>query len=463
MIGITGWGCYVPRYRLSGETLAQAWGGGKGGSRSVASYDEDSVTMACEATLECLAGRDPQSVSRVYFASTSPAYLEHQNAAIISAVADLPQDTMVADFGGSLRAGLTALRAAYDAVKAEEAQSVLVAAADLRQALPGDPAERSLGDAAGAFLIGRDNPIAVIKGVYSDSRLFIDYWRRQEDKFVQAGDAKFINDKGILVHLPEAAKAILDRMDLAKNDVAAVVYYAPDGGMRKSLDKALGFAPETYLKEDPQAVVGNSGNAQVFLGLLAALAKSKPGDKILVMSHGSGVDGILLEVTEHIGRFQSSLAAQLGKGRPLASYAKFLAFRKLVPQEELNVWASPVVLWREEKVNVRRWGKKCKGCGEVNFPPRFRCWNCESDQMEDVKMPRQGEVFTFTLDTLPPNPDPPTPMVSVALEGGGRLYAQMVDVDAKAVKIGMKVEMVFRRIHDGGGYHNYFWKFRPAE
>jgi len=37
----------------------------------------------------------------------------------------------------------------------------------------------------------------------------------------------------------------------------------------------------------------------------------------------------------------------------------------------------------------------------------------------------------------------------------------MTDVDPAEVKIGDRVEMVFRKLHQGGGYNNYFWKFRP--
>jgi uncharacterized OB-fold protein len=38
----------------------------------------------------------------------------------------------------------------------------------------------------------------------------------------------------------------------------------------------------------------------------------------------------------------------------------------------------------------------------------------------------------------------------------------MTDVEASEVKVGMKVEMTFRRLHEGGGFHNYCWKCRPA-
>jgi hydroxymethylglutaryl-CoA synthase len=50
----------------------------------------------------------------------------------------------------------------------------------------------------------------------------------------------------------------------------------------------------------------------------------------------------------------------------------------------------------------------------------------------------------------------------VDMQGGGRVYAQMTDINKKDVKIGMDVELVFRKIHEGGGFNNYWWKFRPV-
>ncbi|HUT52291.1 MAG TPA: OB-fold domain-containing protein [bacterium] len=462
MIGITGWGCYVPRYRLTGEVLAQAWGGSKAGARAAANHDEDTITMAAEAAMECVAGRDPLEVDRLYFATTTRPYLEHQNAAIVAAVADLRHDILACDFGASVRSSTNALRAAYDAVKSDEANQVMVCASDMRLAEPGDPAERTLGDGAAALMVGRGKPVAVFKGFFSTSRVFLDYWRTQTDRYIQSGDAKFITDEGIMVQVPEMVDEFLASMDLAREEIAAVVYYAPEMKLRKALDKKLGFKASAYPADEPQSQIGNTGSAQVFFSLLAALQKSKPGDKIVMINHSSGADACLMEVTEHIANFKTSLNEQIAAGRPISSYAKYLKFRKVLPQEQLNVWASPPVLWREEKQNVRRLAKKCKACGAVQFPVRYQCWNCGKEEMGTVKLQRRGEVFTFTLDSLVPNPDPPTPMVSVDLEGGGRLYTQMTDTDPKTVKIGMKVEMVFRKLHEGGGFYNYFWKFRPV-
>ena len=105
MIGITAIGGYVPRYRLSGKLLASVWGGGGGGGeRAVANYDEDSLTMACEAALNALHGRDPSRIGACLLASTTPPYLEKSSATILAAVADLGHEVLPADLGGSIDA-----------------------------------------------------------------------------------------------------------------------------------------------------------------------------------------------------------------------------------------------------------------------------------------------------------------------------------------------------------------------
>ncbi len=463
MIGIIGWGCYIPRYRLTGEQFKAAWGSGGKGSRAVASYDEDALSMAAEAALESLFGHDPLEVDRLYFASCSAPYREHLNAALVAGVADLRDDIFTCDFSGSLRAGTSALRAAYDAVKADAAEHVMVTISDVRLALPGDAMEQELGDGAAALLVGRGSPVAVFKGFYSTSKIFLDYWRRSEDSFIQSGDPKFIGDKGIGIHVPEALNLLLESMDIAKEEISAVVYYSPNMRSRRGLNKALNFPPDKYLDDPPQARIGNTGTAQVFLELLAALSQARPGDRIVMLNYSSGADAILIEVTDEIEKFKTSLHDQIEKARPLKSYEKYLSFRGILPGEKLNVWTALPVLWREEKPNIRLLAKKCKVCGAIQYPPREICWQCSShDQFETVKLNRRGKIYTFTHDYLPPNPDLPTTMVSADMQGGGRVYAQMTDIDKKEVKIGMDVELVFRKIHEGGGFNNYWWKFRPV-
>ncbi|TMA64738.1 MAG: 3-hydroxy-3-methylglutaryl CoA synthase, partial [Deltaproteobacteria bacterium] len=135
MVGITRIATYVPRRRLDRTVLGQTWGTRVApGRRSVAGLDEDPLTMAVDAVLACLDDADPAGFDALYFASTSSPYLEKQVASVVATAADLPRTTAVADFGGSVRAGVAALRVALDGVRAGSLRNVLVAAADARLA-----------------------------------------------------------------------------------------------------------------------------------------------------------------------------------------------------------------------------------------------------------------------------------------------------------------------------------------
>src|SRR5437879_3384017 len=112
MVGLVSVGAYGPRYRLTGALLREAWGGAGDGERALANYDEDSLTMACEAALAALTGRDVSRVGACFLASTSAPYAEKSTATLLASVCDLAPDAITADLGGSLRCGTTALRLA---------------------------------------------------------------------------------------------------------------------------------------------------------------------------------------------------------------------------------------------------------------------------------------------------------------------------------------------------------------
>jgi hydroxymethylglutaryl-CoA synthase len=71
-------------------------------------------------------------------------------------------------------------------------------------------------------------------------------------------------------------------------------------------------------------------------------------------------------------------------------------------------------------------------------------------------------ITTFTVDRLAYSLSPPVVAAVIDFDGGGRLQCELTDVDPKAVKIGDRVEMTFRRLFTASGVHNYFWKARPV-
>ena len=89
-VGILAFGAYLPRLRLSRKAVADAnaWfaAGLKGlakGERSMANWDEDSITMAVEASRDCLTSHKAEDVRSLYFASTTHPFKDRQNAGVI--------------------------------------------------------------------------------------------------------------------------------------------------------------------------------------------------------------------------------------------------------------------------------------------------------------------------------------------------------------------------------------------
>ncbi|MCI0408768.1 MAG: 3-hydroxy-3-methylglutaryl CoA synthase, partial [Acidobacteria bacterium] len=196
MIGILDYAAYVPITRLPRAEIARAWGRrsilpSSVGERAVANFDEDSLTLAAEAALRCLSYTGDQQPDGVYFASTTAPDQERSAATLIAAAADLPREIRTANFGGSLRAGTSALLAALDAVKGGPAWSVLVSAADCRLAEPGQMAEELIGDGAAAFLVGEGEALAVVEAAYSIAEEFPGTWRGSQDLFVRSDDERF--------------------------------------------------------------------------------------------------------------------------------------------------------------------------------------------------------------------------------------------------------------------------------
>jgi len=465
-IGLISVGGHVPRYRLSGKALAQVWGGGGGGGeRAVANYDEDALTMATEAVLDALAGRDASRVGACFFASTSAPYVEKSNATVLATAVDLPVQMLTADVTGSLRSGTTALRLALDAVAAGSVREAVVAAGDMRPVAPGGELEPLLGDGAGAAVVGSERVIATFAGGFTVSHEFTDVWRNDGERYISSlPDATFVKAYGLDQHIPEAIAGLLEKTGRKKEDIAKLVLYAPDARTHAALARQLKF-PEAAMPREPViGKAGNTGTASCLLGLAAALEEARPHDQILVVSYGNGAEALLFEATDALASYRASrpIGQQLAAGRSLTHYGKLLRFRRHVETEVIRAFSSVPTAVREERQNFRLYGQKCADCGAISYPRRHLCWKCSSTRFTEHKLGRRGRVFTFTKDHLVPNPDPPTVMVVADLDGGGRFYAQLTDCDPATVTFEMPVELTFRRIHEGEGYVNYFWKFRPV-
>jgi len=462
MVGITRYASYVPVHRLDRRLIEQAWGTRQAkGEVAVANYDEDALTMACDAAISCL-GDQPAPVDGAYFASVSAPYGEKQIASVLATVCDLPRALFSADFAGSTRAGLSATLAALRVVQSVAAHTVLVAAADVRTAAPENELEGVLGDAAAALTVGDGDVIAEFVDAASIADEFTHFWRTDVQRTVQMAGGRFASDFGYGRDLGAAIRTILERQRLEPQAIQRVALASPDARAAADLAKSLGFDAKTQLVSPLHGEIGATGSAEPLLLLARALDAAAPGDFILVGGFGEGADALLFRATPALAAARAAvpLARWLAAKTPLPSYERYLKFRRLVEVEEVSDVVTSVLEFKERKQDIRLYGSKCQACGQVQYPMARVCIRCRAqEQMEDVRIARRGDVFTFTVDHLIPNLEHPLPMAVIDADGGGRVYLQIADADD--IQIGARVAFTYRRLHEGGGNRNYYWKARP--
>lgn len=468
MVGITAYGAYVPFNRLQRKKIKDVLGiPVAGGEKAVANYDEDSVSMAVSAALNCIAGKDTGRIDALYFATTTSPYREKQSATTIAKAIDLRDDIRTADFADSLRVGSTALLTAVDAVRSW-AGEVLVTMADCRLGASQSQFEQTLGDGGVAFVVGKENVLAEVEYCHSIAGEIIDYWRSSQDTFIRSWEERFIISQGYNRAVPLTVKQLLQKVNLSPADFARIVLYGPNPRYQMALAQKMGFQSE-QIQDSLFATVGNAGTANAPMMLAGALDEASPGDRILFVTFGEGCDALIFRVTDNISSFRplKSLNEYIQSKRSDMDYGKYLKWRNLLTLEpprrpERNI-PSVAAMWRKYKQNLSFYGSRCTACGTPQFPVQRVCIHCQAkDEMEDYRFAdKKAVITTYTVDYLAASPDPPTTIAVIDFSGGGRMICEMTDADPSRVEIGMEVEMSFRRLYEAGGIHNYFWKAQP--
>jgi hydroxymethylglutaryl-CoA synthase len=477
VVGIKSYGAYIPRYRMNHNTIFLAVGFlgtfPAPGENAVANYDEDTLSMAVAAGIDCLSGMKREEVDGLYLATTSQPYMLRQTSAIVATALDLQPSIRTADFIGSTKAGTSALVSAFDAVNGGTSSNVLVCASDCRLSKPGSSQEPLYGDGAATFLVASDDVIATFEGFYSVSYDFPDRWRAAGEKFEHAWEDRFIRDEGYARMIPQVISGLLKKYNLNIKDFAKIAYpclYAREhGAIAKRLGAEPGQIQDTLLDK-----IGDTGSASPLMMLAAALEDANPGDKILIASFGNGSDALFFQVTEKIKRLtdRRGVKKNLASKKELSSYEKYLAFRNLAPMDlgmraEESVRTPMSTLFRERKSILALFGSKCKRCGTPQYPAQRVCVNPDCgavDEMESYRFSdKKGVLFTYTGDNLAASIDPPAMYGIVDFDGGGRFWFDLTDCDIDSVKVGMPVEMTFRRkyIDEASGVCGYSWKATP--
>jgi hydroxymethylglutaryl-CoA synthase len=467
MAGIVSYGSYVPYRRLKRAAIAAVLGTPAGkGERAIASFDEDSVSMAVEAVRDALKAAPPGDVQALVFATTTPPYAEKLSAAVIGAAAMLPAEIRASDMTGSVRAGLSALLQGADAVSGGVKRAI-VAIGDCRLAAPEGKAEQTTGDGAVAFVLGAENVIAEIEASSSITREVLDTWRANGERFAHSWEERFTLTQAHAPMLGNVIKSVLEKGKIAPGDLAKVILDTPNPRAADEISRALKIDPAKF-SDSFMLTIGQTGAAHAGLMLAAALPSAKPGDRILVATVADGADAILLRVTPAAANFKPvHSVGRMIESKGDVSYANYLKWREILPTEpprrpDPERPAGPPMM-RSEKWKFGFVGSRCTNCGTPQLPPQLVCVKChQRGKMEPYGFAdRIGKIATYAIDRLAYSLNPPTVNVVIDFDGGGRFLCEMTDCEPDKVAIGEEVEMTFRRLFTADGVNNYFWKARP--
>jgi 3-hydroxy-3-methylglutaryl CoA synthase/uncharacterized OB-fold protein len=465
MTGILSYGVYVPFYRLDRKAIADAQGVPAGkGTRAVASYDEDTTSMAVEAARAAQRG-SVTAPAAVYFATSDPGYLDKTSATAIHAALDLPSTAAAYDMAGSVRSGAGALRAALDA-----SRPTLAVLSDLRTGLPAGGDEREGGDAAAAFLCGpgtaAEPPLAELVAWASTTAEFLDRWRRPGDRFSKQWEERF-GEHAYVPLAERAVKAALEQAGAKPGDIAHLVVAGPHGRAVKRAAAAVGAKPDA-LGDDYLSSLGNTGTAHAGLLLADALDRAEPGQLVVAVTLADGADASVWRTTAALpSRRAAAAVARQAQGGGRVGYTTYLTWRGFLDREpprrpDPQRPAAPPA-FRSEDWKFAFTGSRCTACGARHLPPQRVCVKCHAiDQMTRERLSDvPATIATFTVDRLAYSLSPPVVAAVIDFDGGGRFQCELTDVDPATVKIGNRVEMTFRRLFTADGVHNYFWKARP--
>jgi hydroxymethylglutaryl-CoA synthase len=468
----------LPRAAIA---AAMAWANPPGranarGARAICNWDEDALTMAVEAARRCLTAPgnspqadDPAPQSTILCSTTAP-FADRDNAVMLAAALDLPDTIETLNLGASLRAGTSGLISALQ--RSDHARALLVAS-DARLTRAGSPQEMTYGDAAAALLIGASSAAALATVLATRNRGsdFVDHYRMNGSDFDYALEERWVRDESLLQLIPAAVGELLSAAGL--NAEAVHHFIVPvSAAAATRIAQACGLQ-SMQRDERVLADCGDAGAALPLLMLAGVLEAAEPGELIVLIGIGQGVDAVLLRTEAGVRQGGRELTRALLRKRDEPSYVRYLAHRGLLEidfgmRAERDQRTAHTVAYRKRGALNAFKGGRCERCGTVQFPQSRVCVNPEC-RATDTQVPHRladtrGRVKSFTEDWQAYAARPPYLYGNVEFAEGGNLLMEFTDVESGELKVNDEVRFVYRIKDDdrARGFRRYFWKATTA-
>lgn len=337
-VGVVGYGAYVPRYRLPAAEVSRVWTSRTASlpitEKAVPGLDEDVASMAIEAVRNALrrARIRGAELGAVWVGSESHPYAVKPTGTIVAEAVGTSPAVLAGDWEFACKAGTEATQAAIGMVGSGALDYAVAVGMDTAQGRPGDALEYTAGAGGAALIIGpADAAVAVLEGSLSFVSDTPDFWRRQQMLYPEHG-ARFTGEPAYFKHVVGATSAILECLRRQPSDYTHVVFHQPNVKFPQKVGKDLGFTAEQIQVGLLADEIGNTYAGAAMLGLTAVLDQAKPGDRVLMVSFGSGAgsDAFSFRVTDRITEVPRGIPTtrQYIERRIEIDYATYARYRK---------------------------------------------------------------------------------------------------------------------------------------
>lgn len=349
--GIVSYGANIPRYRIRTTEIARVWGADENRAtkglnvqeKSVPSPDQDVLTISVEAARMALK-RAPDEVREglgaIYVGSESHPYAVKPTAGMVAEALQLTPTMMAADYEFACKAGTAAVQNAMGLVESTMCEYGMAIGADTSQGAPGDALEYSASAGGAALIIGpADEAIATIDHTNSFTTDTPDFWRREGEKYpTHAG--RFTGEPAYFRHVVSATEQLFENAGTGPDDYDWAVFHQPNGKFPIKVAKHLGFTEEQYGPGLLCPRIGNTYSGASPLGLCATLDIADPGDRICMVSYGSGAgsDAFDMTVTDRNAEHQprSPTIEEIVEDREYIDYSQYVKFRGKIDMEAMG-------------------------------------------------------------------------------------------------------------------------------
>lgn len=336
MVGIVSYGTYIPKYRIKIADIAAAWKKEPAEvaaslgitEKAVPAGDEDAVTIALESAQSALSGVEginPSDIEVLFVGSESHPYAVNPTSTIVGELLGMGNHYLAADLQFACKAATTGMQAIAGLLAAGHARLGLAIGADTAQSKPHDAMEYTSGAGGAAFLMSKDHCIAHLLADTSYSSDTPDFWRRDGIRYPSHA-GRFTGEPAYFAHVMGASRRLFEMTNKKPEDFDYCVFHMPNGKFPRDVARRLGFTKEQLGPSLTVDYIGNPYSASSMLGLAAILDIAKPGQKIFMVSYGSGAgsDGFIWQITNAIKKPKQTVMEQMQHKK----YVDYLGYLK---------------------------------------------------------------------------------------------------------------------------------------